>query len=445
MNRTDLLSAGAYRRNARTGRVSSWDHSGRNEDAFTVRPGESIVLADVEGQSSGLSFPFTGVAPYTATNCPFMETHRALGLFDEANDENFYRNVVIKIFWDDQTEPSVLAPLGDFFCIGQSMPANFSSLPFSVSVRPMDDHKYGGTSALNCYLTMPFNKRATIEVENQGDNTYIQYFYIDYELYPEPHGKDILYFHAMWKRENPTRGWAPSRMAANSREIQQPKNLDATGDSNYVILETEGAGNYLGCNHSITHMQGVWWGEGDDIIWIDDDSWPPSLHGTGGEDYFGQGWGMQKNAYPFCGTIIHEDDITNNQVSYRFHMADPIRFNKRIKVTMETGHANHLRDDWSTTAYWYQTLPGPKLSLPPPELRIPRKATISTEGISDPDVSAMSEQFKALLDAREERFKDYLKDRQVWIDRRADDSQERAKRNVEIAKEVRTRWMASLK
>lgn len=85
-----------------------------------------------------------------------------------------YRKVVLKMYWDDQEEPSVLAPLGDFFCIGHSMPANFQSLPFTVSVRPMDDHKYGGTSGVNCYLTMPFNKRARVEVENQGENTYIQ-------------------------------------------------------------------------------------------------------------------------------------------------------------------------------------------------------------------------------------------------------------------------------
>lgn len=129
-----------------------------------------------------------GVAPYTATNCPFMETPRALGLFDEENDTDLcvytflytaqaygsYRKVVIKIYWDDEEHPSVLAPLGDFFCIGHSMPSNFQSLPFTVSVRSMDDRKYGGTSAVNCYLTMPFNKRARVEVENQGENAYIQ-------------------------------------------------------------------------------------------------------------------------------------------------------------------------------------------------------------------------------------------------------------------------------
>jgi len=100
-----------------------------------------------------------------------------------------YRKVIIKVYWDDQAEPSVLAPLGDFFCIGtclirrneipvltpgNSMPGNFESLPFSVSVKPSELHKFGGNCGANCYLTMPFNKRARIEIENQGENPYIQ-------------------------------------------------------------------------------------------------------------------------------------------------------------------------------------------------------------------------------------------------------------------------------
>lgn len=86
------------------------------------------------------------------------------------------------------------------------------------------------------------------------------------------------------------------------------------------------------------------------MIFIDDDTWPPSMHGTGAEDYFSQGWGMQKNSFPFAGTIVHEGEMPHYQVSYRWHLPDPVRFNRRIKVTMEYGHANHLSDDWSTTA-----------------------------------------------------------------------------------------------
>lgn len=177
---------------------------------------------------------------------------------------------------------------------------------------------------------------------------------------------------------------------------------------------------------------------------IDDDTWPPSLHGTGGEDYFSQGWGMQKNAYPFCGTIIHEDDVANNQVSYRFHLADPIRFNKRIRVCLESGHADHLRDDWCTTAYWYQTLPGPRLELPPVEMRIPRKATIPMDGITEPDLAQMTEVQQRAVLMRQTRMEAYLKDRKILFDRRAADSQIRAKQNGVLAKEVRDRWFRSL-
>ncbi|PGH35836.1 hypothetical protein GX50_01294 [[Emmonsia] crescens] len=214
---------------------------------------------------------------------------------------------------------------------------------------------------------MPFNKHARIEIENQNDEAYFQYFYIDYELYQNPLPEDTLYFHAHWRRENPTNGWAPPEIQTNSLETQVP-NLE--GKTNYVILETQGAGQYIGCNHSVAHFQGTWWGESDDMIFIDDDTWPPSMHGTGGEGYFSQRWGMQKNAYPFCGTTIHEEDVPNYQVSYRWHLADPVHFSKKINVTP---------------------------------------------------------------------------DRNEWLERRAQDSRERARNNVEICKDIRRRFLESLK
>ncbi len=158
----------------------------------------------------------------------------------------------------------------------------------------------------------------------------------------------------------PNAGWGPD-LQSNSIETTVA-NLD--GADNYVALETEGRGHYVGCTLAVRHFQGSWWGEGDDMIFIDDDTWPPSLHGTGMEDYFGHAWGMQHNAYLFNGTIVHEEDVPGFHHSYRFHMADPIRFEKRIRVTFEHGHGNHLADEWSSTAYWYQTLPSPELDDP---------------------------------------------------------------------------------
>ena len=445
----NLLASVAQRKVGRTARVSSYDHSGLNEDAFVVLPGESAVLADIEGPGKITHLWFVqtcrrilgpGLIPYSKSGVAMMEIHNALGLSYEDSDPDYYRKVIIKMYWDDSETPSVIAPIGDFFCLGHSMAANFQSLPFTVSVKPSEEKKYGGSAAFNCYLTMPFNSRARIEIENQGEDAYFQYFYIDYELEPQPYDpKELLYFHAHWRRENPTNGWAPNAMQTNSLETQVP-NLNGDG---YTILETTGSGTFIGCNQSVLHHQGTWWGEGDDLIFIDDDKWP-SMHGTGGEDYFTQGWGMQKNAYPFCGSIIHEEDVPNHQVSYRWHLADPIRFEKKIKVNLEHGHANHLRDDWSTTAYWYQNLPGPNLDIQPVEERLPNRPTVKPPHEAAEN-RPLTDSQKKMVAQREERLRAFVEDRNKWLQRRAADSKERSKKNIEAAKDIRKRFMESLK
>lgn len=178
------------------------------------------------------------------------------------------------------------------------------------------------------------------------------------------------------------------------------------------------------------------------MIFIDDDTWPPSMHGTGGEDYFSQGWGMQKNAFPFAGTIIHEDDVPSYQVSYRWHLPDPVRFNSKIKVTLENGHANHLSDDWSSTAYWYQTLPGPKLEILPMAERLPSRPEVKQPEV--PAAKDLTGLQTAHLKQQDERMKEFVADREKWLERRAVASRERARNNIEIAKDIRKRFMESL-
>ena len=446
----DLLDAVSHRKVVRSARVSSWDHTGMNNDHFVIQPGETAVLADIEGPGKITHLWFVqacrrilgpGLQSYPKAGAFMAETAGTSGLSYEDNDPDYYRKILIRMYWDNSPTPNVLAPLGDFFCIGHSLTSNFQTMPFTVSARPEDDKKFGGAAALNCYLPMPFNTRARIELENQGENALIQYFYIDYELRPTPFDtKELLYFHAHWRRENPTSGWAPPEMQTNSPETNIP-NLD--GKDNYVLLDTTGAGTYIGCNHSVAHFQGSWWGEGDDMIFIDDDTWPPSLHGTGGEDYFGQGWGMQKNAYPFCGSILHEGDMPNYQVSYRWHLPDPVRFNKRIRVTMEHGHANHLTDDWSTTAYWYQTLPGPKLEILPVENRLPRRPQYPPHSPSSdaPKGKELTVLQKEMIAQRDQRFKEFKEDLAELLESKARESRDRAKKNVEIAADIRRRFM----
>ncbi|GAG53099.1 unnamed protein product, partial [marine sediment metagenome] len=190
---TGLLGSLARLRNARTLRESSWDRTGRNRDCWSVNPGEKRVLADIRG-------PGCVTHIWMTQNC-----QRLFGTGKSDFDPDYFRKVLLRICWDGEKRPSVLVPLGDFFCQGHSIVSNFCSLPFTASTnRP---GTFGGTVALNCYLPMPFRKRCRIEVENQNDVPYSQYFYVDYELYEEPLADDVAYLHAQWRRENPTDGW----------------------------------------------------------------------------------------------------------------------------------------------------------------------------------------------------------------------------------------------
>ena len=412
-------------RAARSGRASSWDQSGRNQDYWLIPAHESVVLADIEG-------------PGCLTHLWMTQfCRRVHGPHWETDDPFYYRKVLLKIYWDEQETPGVLAPLGDFFCVGHSLPGNFASLPFTVSSQPGRPPRFGAGAALNCYLPMPFNKRARVVVENQNDIPYGQYFYIDYELYREPLGEDVAYFHAHWRRENPLRGWGP-QLQVNSPETNV---VNLSAENNYLILETEGRGHYVGCNLSVTHFQGNWWGEGDEMIFIDGDTWPPSLHGTGSEDYFNHAWGMQNNAFPMNGSALHESVMPGYQVSYRFHLTDPVHFSERIRVTMEHGHANHLSDDWSSTAYWYQALPSPRLDILPVDERLPVVLASAAGGtLPQPRPQAteeMTAEMRESIARMEVRYESWREQRDQEAKQEAERTRRAAQGNVEQARKIR--------
>jgi hypothetical protein len=433
-------------RQARSARASSFDHRGRNQDGWLIGPSETRTLADLEGPGCITHLFMTQFCRRTlgpglvdplvsAESAPVNEIHNALGLTWEEADPDYYRKVVLRVTWDDSPTPAILVPLGDFFGVGHSMPGNYSSALFTVSVKPEEALRFGGSAALNCFLPMPFRRRALIEVVNENDLPYLQYFHIDYELYREPLPEDVAYLHATWRRSNPCPGWAPD-LQVNTSETNIA-NLDGAG--NYVVLETEGTGHYVGCNLSVFHRQGSWWGEGDDMIFIDDDTWPPSLHGTGTEDYFTHGWGMQRNAGLYGGAILHELDVPGYAVSYRFHVVDPIRFSSRIRVTIEHGHGNHLADDWASTAYWYQLPPGPVLSLKPVAERLPtRPAAEPTVPPSEPPPAVRREvaERRAAAEERRREHMDRLAQRYAAAGRRTDDDE---RRNREEARALRSR------
>ena len=340
--------------NRRTRRVSSWDTTGRNADAWTLEPGQTRVLADIEG--------------------PAQITHIWM------TQPDGYRECLLRFYWDGAKRPSVNVPLGDFFCLGHGIVNSFQSCLFTASASTLASYRFNGGCALNCYATMPFGKRCVVELVNQGKQPHGQYFYIDYETLGEDElTDDIGYFHAEFRRANPFGGWG-HEIPVNAPEANIANKGRLAWENNYVILQTKGRGHYIGCNLSVTNFQGTWWGEGDDMIWVDGYKWPPDLHGTGSEDYLNQAWGMQENAFLRNGSSIYEENTLMRgasirtvaaggyQTSYVFHVENPVRFSKEIKVTIEHGHGNHLQNDMSSVAYWYAARPT-KVAAPPPVAR----------------------------------------------------------------------------
>ncbi|MCM8818837.1 MAG: DUF2961 domain-containing protein [Candidatus Omnitrophica bacterium] len=344
-------------KNAKTKRISSYDVEGRNSDFWIIEPGETKTIAEIDG--------------------PGCITHIWM---TQAGSLFMYREVILKFYWDGEESPSILVPIGDFFCLGHSLVNSFCSLPFSASTST--PYIFGGKCALNCYLPMPFRKHAKIEIRNEGKQNYTQYFYIDYEIYEKEFESDVAYLHSLWRRENPTPGWGPE-IPISAEEANIVNKEEVAYKNNYEILYAEGVGHYIGCNISVTNFHGTWWGEGDDMIWVDGYKWPPDLHGTGSEDYFNQAFCMQNNAFLFNGSSIFEgfSIFGHNlwdgklqggyQTSYVFHLTNPVHFKKSIKVTIEAGHGNHTQNDYSSTAYWYQIEPHKKFDILPVEKRYP--------------------------------------------------------------------------
>ena len=394
-----------------------------------VGAGDEVTLADLEGpgrlthiwmtQASKVVLGPSMVKPDLA-GVGNLGVEPVMGIHWELMDPDFYRKILLKIYWDDQPTPSVLAPIGDFFGLMNSLTGNLESLPLSVVAEDTQVHRFGGAAALSSFFQMPFNRRARVVLENQSDRPYVQYFYIDYELHDRPFPEDVAYFHAHWRRSAPTPGWAP-HLQVNSPETNVP---NLTGDGNYVVLDVEGEGHYVGCVLAVVHHQGTYPGEGDDMIFVDGETWPPRYHGTGLEDYFGHAWQMQHRQGWHGGSIVHSDDVPGFQHSYRFHLTDPIRFSQSVRVTIEHGHANHLADDWSSVAYWYQALPSPALTIADLPDRLPPRPTLAAPHYQAPDTEAL----RRATRARDKRMATYLQNREDLIRQRVADT-----RNWELA------------
>ena len=338
---------------ARTYRASSWQRNGGNEDFIHVAPEETRVLLDVDG--------------------PGMITH--IGMTAVEPDVLDFRDALIRMYWDNEETPSVEVPFGDFFCVANCEATVFTSA--MVSIGGGGDGKRSNNT-YSMYFPMPFGSHARIELVNQSDRyfggNYAGLWYqIDYERYNRPLPRDLGRFHAQWRRENPTAVSA----AVEQRDAQDKPVFNLTGEDIYVMLEAEGAGHVAGVFLQVNNKGLGWWGEGDDMAFIDDDTWPPSIHGTGTEEYFGGGPTPDEPFHGFYAGFLavenrHDTDFHGNNAMYRWYVQDPVRFEKKITLSIEHGHGNAADNDYASVAYWYQHEPHavfPK--LPPIEERWP--------------------------------------------------------------------------
>jgi hypothetical protein len=349
-------------RNYQTRKSSSFDRTGGNADFAKIAVGQTIPLMEVNG-------------PGTITHIWFTINSR---------EEHHLKKLVLRAYWDGETEPSVEVPVGDFFGLGLGEYFLYQSALTSVAA----------VKALNAYFPMPFAKTARLTVTNEGQRPTDSFYYnIDYVVLPELPA-NVGYFHAQYRQATPCRGWTDDWAMGNFKVVDQKKNLN--GEGNYVFLEAQGRGHFIGVTHSVLQNQDGWFGEGDEMIFIDDNS-KPAITGTGTEDYYNGAWdfgginGAQPFAYRHIGApyITNAERIGGRYSLYRWHVESPVVFEKSLKVTIEHGHANHRSDNFFSTAYWYQTEPHAKFPVfPKVEDRIPKLFRVGGAGAAPvPDQS----------------------------------------------------------
>lgn len=333
-------------------RASSYDRTGGNEDFRTIAPGETLTLLEESG--------------------PGVITHV---WFTLASDEPYHlKKLVLHMYWDGEATPSVETPLGDFFGLGLGDYYVFESTPLSVA----PNH------ALNSFFPMPFQKQARITVTNMGQQKVDAfYFNIDFQLLPQPLPPDTMYFHAQYRQASPNRGVISDWKDNGDPRVNGLKNLN--GQDNYVWLEAAGRGHFVGVTMSVLQNQDFWWGEGDDMFFVDGTS-QPTISGTGSEDYFLGAYDFGGRPFSFAtygAPVVGEERAGGRSSAYRFHLDSPITFSKSLRATIEHGHANARSDNYFSVAYWYQTEPhAPFPALPPVEERVPRLHAVGGPGIA---------------------------------------------------------------
>ncbi len=342
----NLSLANLYRvSNAQTRSISPENFTGEKGKAGMSTDGPARNAARDLGQGWKVS-PFVNIAAHaTFTLADITGPGAITQIWMTPSPLDKTRWQILRIYWDDETEPSVECPVGDFFACGWGRYCAIHSLP--VCVNP--------GSAFNSYWQMPFHKKCKITLENLDDSGMSIYYQINYVLTDVP--SDAAYFHAQFHRENPLK----------------TKGL-------YTILDgVEGQGQYVGTYLAWGTRANGWWGEGEIKFYMDGDTQFPTICGTGTEDYFCGSYDFDtqnaegKSHYtefstPYTGLaqVIRPDGHYDSQTRfglYRWHITDPIRFQKDLKVTIQAlgwqsgGRYLPLQDDIASVAFWYQTEP----------------------------------------------------------------------------------------
>ena len=348
----DFLPKYARQQNHRSLKQSSHDRTGGNADRWVLAPGQTQEVFRDQGTGviSHIWFTIAAPSPY------------------------HLKEIVLRAFWEDAEQPSIETPVGDFFGLNLGDYAIYESEYLACSPG----------KSLNCYFAMPYRKSARMTVTNEGRQQ-VGAFYsnIDYMKVPSLPA-DALLFHAQYRQATPN--VATDNNWRDNGDANKLVNPD--GKNNYVYAETRGRGQLLGVTLGVLQNQEFWMGEGDDMIFIDDES-KPAIIGTGSEDYFLGSWnfGGRDGARAFAHRQYGAQAITQPErtggryLCYRFHGDNPVTFRRYMKHTMEHGHANHRADSFYSVCYWYQAEPAARFpTLPDVQARTPRVSAVTGPG-----------------------------------------------------------------
>ena len=245
-NLSGLLSDLTVPRDYVLKRVSSYDRSGGNSDAQEIAAGRTLTVFDESG--------------------PGVITH--IWITISSPEKAHLKKLVLRMYWDNEPTPSVETPIGDFFGLGLGEYFLYQSFPLAV----------GSVNALNCFFPMPFQKAGKITVTNEGHLAVDSfYFNIEYRTYTRPLPADTFYFHAQYRQATPNLGWTNQWSRNSDPLVDRKSNL--MGEGNYVWLEATGRGHYVGVTMSVLQNQDGWWGEGDDMFFVDGGK-TPSINAT---------------------------------------------------------------------------------------------------------------------------------------------------------------------